>query len=210
MLANYQKINWKETHNDITIDCSLDIAIHSANSKIIFFTIPGVDGSVDGYENKYVRIADSVQEKHGAAVIRMSNPFISSLFWDSNIRQVLEFIEKNAKTIANHEDFELRVMAHSAGAAILAQIAWEYPFISRILLVNPAMKLNPEKIINGLNELDDKDITILVGSNDPSMSETTKILKGEIIVVDGADHNFSGDAFSIFLDATDRYLFYNK
>lgn len=210
MSGEYQKLNWQEKINDHTIDCSLDIAIHPADSNIIFFTIPGVDGSVDGYENKYVRIAEDIHNKHGAAIVRMSNPYISSLFWESNIRQVLEFIENNAETITNRKDFELRIMAHSAGAAIIAQIAWEYPYISRILLVNPAMKLNPYKIKKGLNELKGNNVTILVGSRDPSISETKELGIERTIIVEGADHNFSGDHLKTFLEAPSRYLFNSK
>ncbi len=40
--------------------------------------VPGVDGTVDGYQEKYVTIADSIREQHGAAVVRISNPFVSS------------------------------------------------------------------------------------------------------------------------------------
>lgn len=207
MSGKYQKLNWQEEINGHAIDCSLDIAIHSADSNIIFLTIPGVDGSIDGYENKYVRVAEDIQNKYGAAIVRMSNPYISSFFWESNIRQVLQFIEDDAKAITGKEDFELRIMAHSAGAAILAQIAWEYPLISRLLLVNPAMKLGPDKIKRGLSELNDKRITILVGSNDPSISETKDLTVDNTVVVEGADHNFSGDAFPLFLESTDRYIF---
>jgi len=207
MSGDYQKLNWQEEKNGIVIDCSLDIAVHPADSNIIFLTIPGVDGSVDGYENKYVRIAEDIQNKYGAAIVRMSNPYTSSLFWESNIRQVLQFIEDNAKAITGKEDFELRIMAHSAGAAILAQIAWEYPLISRLLLVNPAMKLGPDKIKRGLSELNDKQITIMVGSKDPSILETKELTTANTVVGEGADHNFSGDAFPLFLESPSKYLF---
>jgi pimeloyl-ACP methyl ester carboxylesterase len=210
MSGKYQKLNWQEEINGYNVDCSLDIAIHPANSDIIFLTIPGVDGSIDGYENKYVTIADNIQDKYGAAIVRMSNPYISSFFWESNIRQVLQFIEDNAKEITGKVDFELRIMAHSAGAAILAQIAWEYPLISRILLVNPAMKLNPDKIKRGLAELNNNKLAILVGSKDPSISETKELRIERTIIVEGADHNFSGDTFPLFLEAPDRYLFNDR
>ena len=134
--ADYKVIEWQEEMNGVSIDCCLDIAIHSANSEIILLTIPGVDGEVDGFEDKYIRIANAVQDKYGAAVVRMSNPFISSHHWESNIRQVIDYIQMNAKEICGNDKFELRIMAHSAGAAVIAHIANEYPDITRILLIN--------------------------------------------------------------------------
>jgi len=199
MSGKYQKLNWQEEINGHAIDCSLDIAIHPADSNIIFLTIPGVDGSVDGYENKYVRIAENIQEKYGVAVVRMSNPYISSFFWESNIRRTLEFIENNTKTIINNEDFELHIMAHSAGAAIVAQIAWEYPGIKKLLLVNTAFKMNPDKILNELDKFTGI-VRFVYGTKDPSI-DWAKILKEkyEVAVIDGADHNFSGENIETFI-----------
>lgn len=207
MSGDYQKLIWKEEMNGIVIDYSLDIAVHSADSNIVLLIIPGVDGSVDGYENKYVRIADDIQNKHSVAVVRMSNPFISAFFWESTVRQVLEYIQDNRMSIANREDIELRIMAHSAGASIIAQIAWEYPFVSKLLLVNPAMKLRPKKIIQGLSEFGKNKVTIIVGSNDPSLQETKELAIKSTIIVEGADHYFSGDAFPVFLNSPSKYLF---
>lgn len=207
MLGEYQKLNWQEKVNEYAIDCSLDVAIHPVDSKIILLIIPGVDGSVDGYENKYIKIADNIQKQYGAAVVRMSNPFISSYLWESNVRKALEFIEDNAKIITGNDNVEIRIMAHSAGAGVIAQIAWEYPFISKLLLINPAMKLGSDKIKEGLSKFGDDKVTVLVGGRDPSLSETKELGIDNTIIIDGADHNFSGDAFPKFLGSAEKYLF---
>lgn len=210
--VTYRTLNWQENLNEFTIDCTLKIALHPAESKVIFLIIPGVDGSIDGYENKYMRIADNVQEKHGAAVIRMDNPFITSHHWESNIRKVLEFIADNKKMLSGNEDIELRIMAHSVGATGIVQVAWEYPYISRLLLINPATRLNLDKFYKGLIEFNGKK-TILVGSNDPSAGlESDKNIEYtvsniNILTIDGADHDFSGDAFPVFIEAPNKYLF---
>jgi len=212
MSGKYQKLNWQEKNNISSIDCSIDIAVHPAKSKIILLTIPGVDGSVDGYEGKYIKIAESAQKKYGVAVLRMSNPFISSLFWESNVRRVLEFIQDNLITISGRQDVELRIMAHSAGASVITMIAWEYPFISKLLLINPAIRLWPDKIKYGLSEFGGNKTTILIGSRDPSLIEVKNLseqkgLSGiKTVVIDGADHDFSGKAFPIFLSAAETYL----
>ena len=62
-------LNWQETMNSVTVDCSLDIAIHPAESDTVLLIIPGVDGSVNGHEDKYIRIAEQVQDEHGIAAV---------------------------------------------------------------------------------------------------------------------------------------------
>jgi len=213
MSGKYSKIEWQETMNGVTIDCSLDIAIHPADSKIVLLTVPGVDGSVDGFEDKYIKIAESIQEKYGAAIVRMANPFITSYHWESNIRQSLNYIIENTEQITGHKDAEIRIMAHSAGAAIVAQTAWEYPEITRILLVNPATKLGIDKIKYGLSEFGGDRITIMFGSEDPSVGDVDEIAKiseaknVHTYTLEGVDHNFSGESLEAFIAAPALYLF---
>lgn len=199
--------------NGVTIDCSLDIAIHPADSKVVLLTVPGVDGSVDGYENKYVKIAENVQEQHGAAIVRIANPFITSYHWESNIRRALDYIMKHTEEITGHKDIEVRIMAHSAGAATVSQIAWEYPEITRILLINPATKLGFDKIKYGLSEFGGSKITVIFGSEDPSVNDAEELSKVDesarmrTLILDGVDHHFSGDALKLFMQAPHSHLF---
>ena len=212
MSGIYTKLHWQESMNDVTIDCSLDIAIHPADSNVILLTVPGVDGSVDGFENKYVTIAESIQKQHGAAVVRIANPFITSHHWESNVRQALAYINEHASEICGYENFEIRIIAHSAGAAILGQIAWEYPEISRILLVNPAIALNTEGFTHGLSQFSGN-ATILVGTDDPSYGTVTSIVHSgilddtQLVEITGADHHFSEPHFQVFLESPTKYLF---
>ncbi len=213
MSTEYQTLEWQESINGFELNCKLDIAIHIADSKIIFMTVPGVDGSVDGYKNKYKKIAEAIQKDFKVATVRISNPFISSHHWQSNLRSALHFIDLNSKSICGHKDFELRIMAHSAGASALAQIAWEYPFISRILLINPASKIGMDKIQKGVDKFDGEQVTLFVGSKDPSSSEFSQFKTSsepsnlKIVRIDGANHHFSGKHFPDFLKAPSKYLF---
>lgn len=207
-------INWQETKNDVTIDCSLDIAVHAAESDTILLTVPGVDGSLNGYQDKYVKIAESVQDEHSAAVVRMENPFITSFHWDSNIRRALDYIQDNAKSICGSDSFNLVIMGHSAGASVVAHIAWEYPFITRLLLTNPAVDLQFDKIVHGLQEFGGNKITILIGDKDDAMTNLDEIIKIDeshrmrTIVLEGVDHDFSGKAgMDMFLSAPHAHLF---
>lgn len=199
--------------NGVTIDCSLDIAVHPADSAIVLLTVPGVDGSVDGYQEKYITIAERILEQHGIAVVRIANPFITSHHWESNIRHALSYVTERAEQIAGHADVEIRIMAHSAGAAVIAQIAWEYPQISRLLLINPATSLGLEKMKRGIAEFHGDEITILYGSKDPSVKDAKHLAgaigsgRAEVVVLEDVDHNFSGDALKQFIEAPGLYLF---
>lgn len=205
-------IHWQESKNDVSIDCSLELRIHPAKSKIILLLIPGVDGTVDGYDNKYVTIAEQIQSKFGTAVVRMDNPFITSFHWQSNIRRVLEYIESNKQSICGCDNYELRIQGHSAGASVLATIAHEYRRIRSLLLINIAISLDTEGIIEGIKKFDGK-ITLLMGDKDPSLLAVYQVLsdqtqkKLDLVVVRDADHNFSGNSLQTFLGASRKYLF---
>lgn len=199
-MNEYKTLNWTEQKNEFKIDCSLEVFVSPANSNIVFITLPGVDGSIDGYKNKYKQITDSMQKRHGVATVRMSNHFISSSHWDSNIRQVLDYVLANKLAITEHEDIEIQIMAHSAGAAIIAQVAWEYPEINKLLLVNTAFKMNPDKILDGLSKYAG-DVRFVFGSKDPSIDWAEKLKeKYKVIVIVGADHNFSGNDINKFIE----------
>lgn len=202
-------LEWQETMNTVTVDCSLDVAVHPAQSDTVLLIIPGVDGSVNGYEDKYIRIAEQAQDRHSVAVVRIANPFISSFHWESNPRRILDYIERNASVITgSNETPRIKVMAHSAGASIIARIAHEYDNISDILLVNPAEKLDSNAIRHGLGKAN-ATVKIIFGEKDPSVS-FAEALQGDgyqVEVVEGADHNFSGDSLPLFIGLPQEFLF---
>lgn len=202
-------LNWQETMNSVTIDCSLDIGIHPADTDTVFLIVPGVDGSVNGYKDKYIRMAERVQAEHNVAVVRIANPFVSSFHWESNFRRILDYIERNASEIIGSKKIPcIKVMAHSAGASIVARIAHEYGNITDILLVNPAQKLGADAIRNGLKQTS-ASVTVIFGEKDPSVS-LSEPLQGDghsVVVLEGVDHNFSGDFLTLYIDLPREYLF---
>lgn len=204
-----RKLDWQESMNGVTIDCSLNIAIHSADSDTVLLTIPGVDGSLDGYEQKYIRMVERYQETYGTVAMRIENPFITSFHWESNPRHALEYILDNAREITGRDTTpKILVVAHSAGASVIAKIASEYPAIKAVLLINPAKKLlSPLDIEKGMGAIVERS-SVVFGSNDPSV-DMAHDLRNEwlkVHIVDGADHNFSGEYLDAFIHLPTRYL----
>lgn len=206
-------LHWKEPLNEHQIECLVEIAIHPSDSNTILLIVPGADGSLDGHNNKYLNIATSIQTTSLISVVRMSNPFIHSERLDRPLRFLLNWIEENIKEITlNNNSYQIFAMGHSLGASILAQIAWEYPEISKVLLINPATKVGLRKICSGLKKFQGE-ATILVGDKDPSFTEIKSAIQEEnhltkvdLVVATGADHHFKGESFETFLLAPKKYL----
>lgn len=197
-------IEWVESHNGVDFNCKLQIAKHPGDEKNIFLIIPGVDGSLDGYEEKYLKIAESVNIQHGLTSYQIDNPYISRLHWESNVRQILDHI------FMEHPEIEsINIMAHSAGAWVIGNIAHEYPEIKRVLMVNPASNVDLDKLRSNIEKNKSATFTLLIGSNDPSHEHHDKFEMDNslVVLVEGADHHFSGDAFAHFLQSPHKYLF---
>lgn len=202
-------IHWQETMNGVTIDCSLNVAIHPAKSDTVLLSIPGVDGSANGYEDKYIRMVEGVRQIHNVAAVRIANPFITSFHWESNPRRILDYISINTDAITGSaEQPNLKIVAHSAGASIIARIAHEYDNITDLLLINPAQKLDSQAILTGLKKTK-ANVTIIFGEDDPSVSFSADLRADghAVVVLEGVDHHFTGDSISDFIKLPQEYLF---
>lgn len=195
------QVKWQSSHNDISVEASMDIKVRPANSKRVVLFVPGVDGSVDGYMNKYINASDHLVNNHDVGIVRISNDFISSFHWEDNIKQALKFLEDNASKYFSSDDLEISVVGHSAGASVTAAIAHKYPAIRQILLINAAKGLNTDQILEGLSKFDGK-LVVVYGSDDPSndfISDIKKVKPNSIThIIDGADHHFTGEYIRTF------------
>lgn len=209
MQRNYQQIFWTETMNSVSIDCSIDIALDiPKNCTEIYLIIPGVDGTIDGYENKYIRMAELLRRVDGAGVVRISNPFISSFHWESNIRHALEYIESNLVEYRDKEIImKVKIMAHSAGATMAAILAHEYYYISDLLLVNMATSFRKDEIDTGLAVFEGH-MTIVYGSDDPSVDYEKELSSRgyRTVVLPNVNHYFSGKHIDSFVELPYKYL----
>lgn len=181
----------------------MHVRAHPVSSNKVVIVIGGVDGSADGYQDKYVKMADRIVNRQNKAVLRVSNYFISSFHWEDNLRQALEYVRINAVSLCEVTEPDIEIVAHSAGASVVSWIAHEFPQVTQILLINTASRLKKEKILDGLEKFNGH-ATLVFGENDESL-DLVKLVseKNRVVIIDGADHHFANKPLQTFIELVD-------
>lgn len=181
----------------------MNVRVHQLDSDTVVIILPGVDGSVDGYQDKYIRMAEKIVMNQQKAVVRVSNDFITSFHWEDNFRQAIDYVNNNSQKLFNKDRVNIEVISHSAGASVAAWLAWEYPNITQLVLINTAAKLQPERILGGLGKYKNK-AQLVYGSEDPSIDFIQELPSTfEVHTVQNADLYFSGDHLETFINLGD-------
>ena len=130
-------------------------------SSTVVFVKPGLSGSIYGYENKYLKIAELLNQKYGCTVIVSPNDKKTDFSGE------MDFLKEYA---AQHkiENYQVYYFGFSNGALIGMSEAHKYSEIKRVLLVNAPLCINIVKSIDGIRKFSGEKMTLLFGSNDPS------------------------------------------
>ncbi len=181
-------------HSQLKDIAIIDYGIMKGNSIIVFIKA-GQNGSMYGYENKYLKIADSINEKHGYTVVCSSNPFDGN----NSLDNAMEVIEKYCND-NNFNDYDIYYMGTSNGGMIGAQVGVNYPKIKRMLLINVPLMINWHKTKEGIMSFKGEKLILVYGSLDQSYKYTellTPLLnkKIELKIIEGQDHYFSKDSY---------------
>lgn len=192
----------KEIHSNFN-DEIIDYGIVEGNNIIVFIKA-GQDGSLYGYQNKYIKMARRLNKKYGCSVICSSNPF------DGNnpLDNAMEIIEDYVKIFDNYKIYYL---GYSNGALIGAWFGVKYPKIKRMALVNGPLMYNFHKTKEGALSFNGDMISFIYGEYDQSIGyidllknmENDKI---KVFVEKGQDHHFSKSEES-FQEIPEKYLF---
>ena len=192
----------KEIHSNFN-DEIIDYGIIEGNNIIVFIKA-GQDGSLYGYQNKYIKMARRLNKKYGCSVICSSNPF------DGNnpLDNAMEIIEDYAKIFDNYKIYYL---GYSNGALIGAWFGVKQPKIKRMALVNGPLMYNFHKTKEGALSFNGDMISFIYGEYDQSIGyidllknmENDKI---KVFVEKGQDHHFSKSEES-FQEIPEKYLF---
>ncbi|MBR4830359.1 MAG: alpha/beta hydrolase [Bacilli bacterium] len=172
----------------------IDYGIIKGNSNI-FFIKAGQNGSLYGYNNKYLQIALNINKQYGSTVICSSNPFDGI----NPLEDAMEVIDNYTKE-NNIKDYEIYYMGHSAGALIGVWFGTKYPKIKRLLLINAPLMYNYHKTKEGLENFNKEQIVLIYGSEDQSINyvgllDLINNNKVKYFVINGQDHHFSKDTY---------------
>ena len=155
----------------------------------------GTDGSIRGYEDKYLRMALWIRERFGLTVLVAGNPRGSGY----GIRDAFDVLEKNAEL---SDPYEAYFMGVSKGAVDGAQEAYLFPQIKRLLLVNGPIMINTVRTLEGLLNFSGETCALVYGGRDPSARKVDiirRFLKPQmecgrvrLFIEEKADHQYVG------------------
>jgi pimeloyl-ACP methyl ester carboxylesterase len=211
-------LSWTKKINSRTEKFQLKLAVHPFTNGKIIVNHPGVGGSLDGYNNKYKALAGEIVQRGLSAVVRTPNPPVFGFGWDMNLRQVLSFVLLNSKKICGSERPELFLMGTSAGAGAVASLVWEYPEITKILLLEPAILPGENLIKTSLSKYRGE-IYVVVGSRDSAFGReigerfinySTSARRKELFEIPDCDHHFSGEKNGRIFSQAPFYAFSDK
>ena len=168
----------------------IEYGIIKGNSTIVFIKV-GQDGSIYGYDNKYLKIAKELKEKYGYSVITSSNPFDGNNPLDHDMSIIKEYAKEN-----DFVDYQVYYMGHSNGARIGISWGYKYSEIKRMLLINSPIFINWHILKNGIKENENQKMILVYGTKDNSYRyvELIKPLLNDnkkLVIINEADHDFT-------------------
>ena len=178
----------------------IEYGIIKGNSTICFFKA-GANGSMRGYQDKYLEIGKKLHQKYGYTIVCSSNPFSMQ----DSLSQGIQVIEKYMRG-----PYQVYYMGHSNGALQGARSGYLFPQIKRMLLVNGPITFNLHKTREGISKFKGDKIVFVYGTEDPSFPYLGLLDKysSEVVScvsIQGADHNFVGK-LNEFENLFERYL----
>ncbi|HPW94000.1 MAG TPA: hypothetical protein PLT31_02315, partial [Fibrobacteraceae bacterium] len=87
--------------------------VFGSDPKKVLFIKAGLDGSMKGYQNKYLDLAYEVNQKYGITVICSSNPIVRLLLKYNPIEQGLNVLDEE---LGNIKEKDIYYMGFSKGA----------------------------------------------------------------------------------------------
>ena len=177
-------------------DCCIEYGfIFGGDRQKIFLIKAGQDGSIYGYQNKYLKLAYELRDLYGFSVVCASTP-------SSDIDQMAQFAEIVQSEFKITDATKIYFMGMSKGASIGCLGHASFPQISRFLLINPPLMINTTKICRCSQNFAGEMMTFVFGSLDPS-AHLTGLLKlherenVRVAIIPGQDHYFSKDGFNL-------------
>ena len=193
----------------------VELAIHPNNSKRIIIIVPGINGDIDGYADKYKVLALHMQSDNLGAVIRTDNEMIAGYLPDVKLRAALQYERENAYSVCGEPEPEVMLMGFSAGASAIAAIAHEYPEVKRILLFAPSGDMTEKLVKGGLKKFKGE-VYIVQGEKDEVVGPkagklfndlATSAIHKELFMIPNCNHQFMGEVNGRIMSEGPYYAF---
>ena len=140
-------------------------------------------------------MAYNIVANYNAQAIIIENPWISrdnpELYFDS----AMSYINKKIQELDMDANPKIHIMWFSAWWHFVGRFAYKYPEIKEIVLVNPVLRVDFEKLKKSLNSFEWK-ITIVQWNKDtdyPFNPLLSQIPNAKVEVLDWVDHQFSNE-----------------
>lgn len=159
------------------------------SNQILYIKV-GRGGSYLGSENRYLRIARLLNEKHGYSVICASNPLPLPIDVDLTILNA--FIETHGL-----RDPEMLFFGYSNGCVKGLELSAHGVPFTKMVLVNMPLMINFHKAVQRISAIPSTEIVAIYGDMDPSypyisLFHIRNLENVRTITISGADHNFKG------------------
>lgn len=152
--------------------------------------IKGGSGSTYyGYNNKYLDIARTINEKYGLTVAVSSNKLFSVLDLKAELQSVFTALNAHYKVL---------FAGVSSGAVVAIEQSPDIYDLQKLLLINPPFTISLPKVKKSLEAKKDATFNFVFGSNDPTyrflplLDNVKSQSPINLKIVEGADHNFKG------------------
>jgi pimeloyl-ACP methyl ester carboxylesterase len=180
------------------------VVVHPLASPRIVIMVPGYEGTIDGYRQKYAKIAAHLVQRGVGAVVRSGNPVVPGFPFETtcktHLRGVAEGALARARSICGHESPSLLLLGWSAGASAVAAMAPDLPRVERVLLMAPSGDAGDEAVVDGLCRFTGH-LFVVAGERDEVVGDLPRELFGyaerarskQLVVLPDCDHQFRGD-----------------
>lgn len=193
-----------------------ELAIHPLNNGKIIVNYPGAEGDIHGYNKKYETLANHIVESGLGAVVRSGNPYVGP--WDRSLREMLTYVLNHSKEICGTKKPEIYLMGFSAGAGSISTLAWEYPEVTKILLMAPAIGVGEEAVAKGLKQYTGE-VYIVIGDSDEVVKPNAGEIffnfcdvasRKELFVIEDCDHQFRMEKNGRIMSQAPFYAFLDE
>lgn len=159
-------------------------------ANVLVYIKTGNGGNIFGYENKYLKIANRINDELGYAVLVAANPVEEQCNLQREMKKVFDAFD-----VYNTFD-DIIYIGFSDGANIGAQQGYLIPEIKRMLLINGPLMINFHKTKRGIVAYENEKIEMVYGTQDPSYKyvELLDSIDSKVLLVntlENIDHVFT-------------------